>query len=215
VVDIEDRDERVVDAALVVFSRYGYAKTTMQDVASDAGMSRAALYLRFPGKEQLFRAGVRVAHARALDRVREVLSGPGDVVSRVDAALVTYFKGLQDQVSSSAHGRELLDAGQALTGDVVQEAHAALVGLLVSAVESASSAGHVRLSAVDASSADIVGLLLAVSEALQRASADPRAWLGHRALLFRLVRVALCGPDDPAVGLDPGHGCGADEEARS
>lgn len=47
--------ERGLDAALVLVARWGVAKTTLGDVAREAGMGRATLYRTFPGgKEQLF-----------------------------------------------------------------------------------------------------------------------------------------------------------------
>ena len=44
------RRERLVKVALDVFLRYGHARTTMADIAREAGISRPALYLMFPGK---------------------------------------------------------------------------------------------------------------------------------------------------------------------
>ena len=52
----EDKHERAVAAAAEQFMRYGFQRTTMADIARAAGMSRPALYLLFPGKEQAFEA---------------------------------------------------------------------------------------------------------------------------------------------------------------
>lgn len=52
------KQERAVVGAAEQFMRYGYQRTTMADIARAAGMSRPALYLLFPGKEQAFEAAV-------------------------------------------------------------------------------------------------------------------------------------------------------------
>ena len=57
--------ERVADAALIVFQRYGFARTTMSDIAEAVGMSRPALYLLFPNKEEIFAAAVLSAMSSA------------------------------------------------------------------------------------------------------------------------------------------------------
>src|SRR5690349_722057 len=58
-------DERVVDALLECVARWGVAKTTVDDVARTAGLSRATVYRAFPGgKEVALQAAVR----RELDR---------------------------------------------------------------------------------------------------------------------------------------------------
>ncbi len=53
--DQEPRLCAVLDAAVGVFARYGYRKTSMDDVARAAGVSRQGLYLSFANKEELFR----------------------------------------------------------------------------------------------------------------------------------------------------------------
>ena len=45
----------LLDAAVAVFARYGYRKTSMDEVARAAGVSRQGLYLQFANKEELFR----------------------------------------------------------------------------------------------------------------------------------------------------------------
>jgi AcrR family transcriptional regulator len=46
--------EQVIAAASAVFLRYGRVKTTMNDIAAEAGISRPALYLIFPQKDEIF-----------------------------------------------------------------------------------------------------------------------------------------------------------------
>jgi AcrR family transcriptional regulator len=52
------KHERVVERATDVFCRYGFARTTMGDVAERCKISRPALYLLFPDKEAIFTAVV-------------------------------------------------------------------------------------------------------------------------------------------------------------
>lgn len=52
----EERQEQILDAAAAVIVRLGYDKTTMSDVADEAGVSRRTVYLYFEGKEGLFEA---------------------------------------------------------------------------------------------------------------------------------------------------------------
>ena len=47
---------RIVEGALRVIARFGLAKLTLDDVAREAGCSRATLYRYFPGKGALLRA---------------------------------------------------------------------------------------------------------------------------------------------------------------
>ena len=56
---------RIVDGALVCVARQGVAKTTVEDVAREAGLSRATVYRAFPeGKDSLLAAVVETEVAR-------------------------------------------------------------------------------------------------------------------------------------------------------
>jgi AcrR family transcriptional regulator len=54
--EIPPQTVRVLDAALTCIGRVGLAKTTLDDVAREAGCARATVYRYFPGKQQLMRA---------------------------------------------------------------------------------------------------------------------------------------------------------------
>ena len=50
--------DRVLDVAPETFLAAGVANTTMTGIARACGLLRGALYLRFSGKEEIFRAAV-------------------------------------------------------------------------------------------------------------------------------------------------------------
>lgn len=51
-----EKEKRILEAALSVFSRMGYSGTTMDAVAAEAGLSKPTLYQYFESKELLFTA---------------------------------------------------------------------------------------------------------------------------------------------------------------
>jgi AcrR family transcriptional regulator len=56
---------RIIDATLVCLARYGTAKTTVDDVAREAGLSRATVYRVFPGgRDEVLAAVVDTEVAR-------------------------------------------------------------------------------------------------------------------------------------------------------
>jgi AcrR family transcriptional regulator len=73
-------ERRVVDATLRCIARFGVAKTTLDDVATEAGCSRATVYRLFPGgKDRLLEAVVVHETARFAGGLTEALSGAGDI----------------------------------------------------------------------------------------------------------------------------------------
>jgi len=68
------RRKHVLTVALSTFARFGYRKTSMDDVARAADISRPGLYFLFSSKENLFRAAVVDALDTDLDMAGQVLS---------------------------------------------------------------------------------------------------------------------------------------------
>ena len=54
--DSDKTRDQIISAAAEGFARLGYDKTSMSDVAQEAGLSRRTIYLYFKGKEELFEA---------------------------------------------------------------------------------------------------------------------------------------------------------------
>src|ERR1700741_553845 len=69
------RRDRVVQAAIGVFLRYGYARTTMAVLAQAAGLSRPTHYLEFPDKDAIVHAVVDARVAAKLTQIRQGLPG--------------------------------------------------------------------------------------------------------------------------------------------
>lgn len=68
-----DRRDVVLAAALETFLRHGYRKTSMEDVARAASISRPGLYFLFTSKQDLFAAAVTRALEQDLRTVAHAL----------------------------------------------------------------------------------------------------------------------------------------------
>ena len=87
----------VTDAALTCLGRWGVAKTTLDDVAREAGVSRATLYRRYPGgKDALLRATVDAEVDAFRQRLAARLAAAGSRQERIVAALVEGTRTLRD-----------------------------------------------------------------------------------------------------------------------
>ncbi len=83
----EARPDEVLDAALDLFTRKGFAHTTVEQVARKAGLSKAAVYLYFPSKKALLaglvqRAVVPIADL-ALDQIARFRGDPRPLIRQL------------------------------------------------------------------------------------------------------------------------------------
>jgi len=65
-----DREGRLLDAFARLVVRYGYDKTSVEDIAREAGVSKGAVYLHWRSKEALFDATLAREAQRQLDDLR-------------------------------------------------------------------------------------------------------------------------------------------------
>jgi AcrR family transcriptional regulator len=63
------REERILDAAATLLVRWGYRKTTIDDVAREAGVAKGTIYLHWKDKTELFRAAIWRASQQTTDDV--------------------------------------------------------------------------------------------------------------------------------------------------
>jgi AcrR family transcriptional regulator len=79
----DSKRDRAVIAAADLFMRYGFARTTMGDIAKAADMSRPALYLLFPGKEEVFEAAVLYLNDGRSDEFRAAIEALDNLRDRL------------------------------------------------------------------------------------------------------------------------------------
>ena len=81
--------ERLLEATLACIARYGIAKTTVEDVAREAGLSRATVYRQFPGgKDQLVNATIAWEAGRFFERLAVAVADAPDLETLLRDALL-------------------------------------------------------------------------------------------------------------------------------
>ena len=155
----------ILDAAAPLFLRYGFKKTSMDDVARAAGLSRQGLYLHFPTKELLFKEG--------LSRLIEGTRAAGRAaLARDDLAIEERLLGLFEAVHGHAIGEpgaenmtELLEAAKSLMAGAIDELEDGLVADLARALRATKLAADWKEMGVSAK--EIAENLYATSHGLK------------------------------------------------
>lgn len=185
------KSDHILDAALPVFVRHGFRKTSMADIARAANISRASLYLSFSSKEELFRAGSARAHASTMREVETVLAGSGDVFSRIESAVAAFHSTLIAPFAGSPDAIELFDANMALAKDITLAARASLVALLAQALADAQTAGAIALDPLSARPDDIANVIVAAMDGIKHAPGSGATLEEGMRLFMRLLRAAI------------------------
>jgi AcrR family transcriptional regulator len=116
--------DRILDAAVRVFGRHGFRRSSIEQAAEEAGLTRQALYHHFASKEALFRAvlerlyeqglAAEIAAARAAEEAGLELADI--LVAEIGARMQSLLASLKD----SPHTEELFSEHLAQARDLYQ-----------------------------------------------------------------------------------------------
>jgi AcrR family transcriptional regulator len=121
--------DRILDAAMLVFRRHGFRRSSIEQAAEAAGLTRQALYHHFDSKEALFRAVVErvyqdalAAESAAADAREKAGAGLADILVAQITARLAY---LVASLDGSPHVEELFSEHLGQSRDLYQK-HASL-----------------------------------------------------------------------------------------
>lgn len=81
----------ILRAALTLFAENGYAATSVQQIVSDAKVSKPAMYYYFRDKAELFQALVHEAHDERYRLLREAAERGKNIREQLEGMLTTLF----------------------------------------------------------------------------------------------------------------------------
>ena len=81
-----ERTEQIVEAAIAVFSRLGFHKARMDDIAREASLSKGTLYWYFESKDAITKALLQHLFEQEVQEVTTMLAAEGSVSERLPRA---------------------------------------------------------------------------------------------------------------------------------
>jgi AcrR family transcriptional regulator len=120
----ESPEHRILDAAMRVFRRHGYRRSTIEQTAEEAGLTRQALYHHFSSKEALFRGAIARFYERALaaetEAARAAEEANRDLAEVIIAQITARLSVLFVELQGSPHLEELFSEHLAQARDLYQ-----------------------------------------------------------------------------------------------
>ena len=184
------RRQRIVLAATTLFSRYGFRRTSMDQLAAEAAVAKPTLYAYFRDKEAVFRAVSEAVIGHMLAGAKGAAEADGPLEGRLAGVLSAKFTEMFELVHSSPHAAEILDAQSRLGADVEAKADRAFERLLAGLVGEGVTTGELDLQRAGLSTGAFVALLLRAGHG---AAYGATTAAQHRRALGELVRVLVAG----------------------
>jgi AcrR family transcriptional regulator len=107
--ELHNRREIIVQAGRKLFGRYGVEKTTVDEIAKEAGISKGAIYLEFPSKDEILLAGVREFSAKEHSTMTaEMANAKPPILRAMKNILSAFLMRTYDNATSQVHTPEIL-----------------------------------------------------------------------------------------------------------
>lgn len=159
-----ERMDVILAAAYECFTRHGIRRTTMDDIATAAGISRPAVYQHVRNKDDAYRRLAERLFAESAATARRAAEArDGTLEERLHGALAAKLELTLRLYRDSRHAAELLDASTRLTGDLVEAYTREITDVLAMALADAAGA-RARV---------VAELLVALTRGLEADLTDP------------------------------------------
>ncbi|NMO17217.1 TetR/AcrR family transcriptional regulator [Pyxidicoccus fallax] len=181
------RRRKLLDAALTVFLRYGYRKTSMDEVARAAQVSRQGLYLHYATKEELFRATFQHTLEGALAAATAAL---GDSSLRLEARLVRAFDETTGRFVGmmGAAASDLVEVGSDIIGPLFTEFEGQFLEAVTRALRASGLMAAYKASGLTAR--QLADTLQATARGLKYGCTSREAFVERMTVAVR----AMCAP---------------------
>jgi AcrR family transcriptional regulator len=181
--------EAILMAATATFLRYGFKKTSMDDVARAAGVSRQGLYLYFDTKDLLFREALQYLVSHMISTARSVAED-GNLSLR-DRLLGVFeaVHGSAFQSASPEHAFELLQSAQSADGALLVQLDRDLMGIVAALLAEAGAADRWEEAGVTV--AELSEQLLMSAKGI-KASVDTLT--AYRERMLTAIRIVMRSP---------------------
>ncbi len=189
----DPRHTAILTAAFDVFRQYGFRRTSMEDIAQAAAMSRAALYLHFSNKEDIFRSLAQYYYDTTAKAVSAVLAAGHAPAQALAEAFKAQGGEIAQALLSSPHGAEFMDIKTVHSADIMQAGEARLVTIYADWLTTEAAAGRVSLQDLGGDAQALAATILAALHGLKAGATDYPAYAASVARLAAMFGRALAG----------------------
>lgn len=184
------KTEAILAAAVKLFTRFGFRRTSMDDIAREAGVAKGTLYLYFAGKAEVFRAmqqrNLEDSEARC-NAAEQAGSSFRDRLLRVLDANYGWFHA---HFGASEHLSELGFTRVTVGADIAAVGETAYAGRLERLFVAADAAREINLTSSGLSAADLTATVLAAARGAKLQSGEPVSAEAYRQSLVRIAAMA-------------------------
>lgn len=177
---------KILTAAINAFGQYGYKKTTMQDIADEAGLSRPAVYQYYKNKAAVFSALLTFVLGQAKQAAKEHFDMEKSAYLRIYEGMLAFETVALKPTLTTAKGHELLSLASTMEEEIVT-AHANwLLESVAAILQEAQNNGEISLTHLSGNLQQVAEIMIAGVTGVKHSVKNIEQLESHTELLFQL-----------------------------
>jgi len=162
-----DKRGTILSAAFDVFINYGFRKTSMDDIARAAGMSRPALYQVFRNKTEIFRAASLSLLEMLSHQSRAAFESDKPFAARLYDSIDRSILSLHRKIDATPHGAELMGVNEEVASDIEEKWCEQMVDAIASGISAAEAAGEIALEPLGTDAEAVATVIMQAMEGMK------------------------------------------------
>ena len=107
--NLENRSELIITSARKLFGQYGFEKTTIDDIAREAGIGKGSVYLEFPNKQEILFSIIRGFVEERHLQIKEYIENVGPpYLEALEEMLFVHALSVHETATSQIHTPDIL-----------------------------------------------------------------------------------------------------------
>lgn len=157
----QSSQSKILTAAISAFGQYGYKKTTMQDIADEAGLSRPAVYQYYKNKGAVFSALLTLVLEQAKQAAKEHFDMEKSAYLRIYEGMLAFETVALKPTFTTAKGHELLSLASTMEEEIIATHANWLLESVASILQQAHNSGEVSLTHLSGDHQQVAEIMIA------------------------------------------------------
>jgi AcrR family transcriptional regulator len=98
-VEKDEIRDKIIEASRHIFSKYGFRKTTMDEIAQAIGKGKSSIYYYFPGKEDIYKAVIEKEATIMHDAILKAVLETDNPIDKFKVYITVRMKAFRDMVN--------------------------------------------------------------------------------------------------------------------
>ncbi len=169
----DDKKLEILKSAGECFARYGYEKTTLDDIGKPVGLNKASLYHYYKNKESIFVEVISSEAASFLGTLKEKIAGIKDCQKKIFTYLDGRFEYIQKAINLNKLSFETASKHKALFAELLENIFKMETGVISEILDDCKKNGII---ADDCDTNRTAGAILTMSDAIKTKTFKCSEW---------------------------------------